>query len=110
MVDRGWAILCGNEPLSAFGKLLHDAWIAKQSLDEGVSNTLINEMYELGLRNGALGGKLLGAGGGGFLLFFAPPEMHGSLANAFSQSQMLRFKIDAPGSEVIFSSSNRSRV
>lgn len=104
MVDDGWAILTGNQPLSAFGDLLHQAWEAKRSLDDGVSNPAIDELYARGRAAGALGGKLLGAGGGGFLLFFAPPEKHPALQAAFADYQQLHVTLSAPGAEIIFAS------
>ncbi len=106
MVDQGWDILTSNKPLSEFGRLLHTAWQAKSSLDSGISNSEINRMYELGLDTGAVGGKLLGAGGGGFLLFFAPPEAHGRLRHVFANYPNFNVQINAPGSEIIFASPN----
>jgi D-glycero-alpha-D-manno-heptose-7-phosphate kinase len=103
MVDEGWDILTSGRPLSAFGELLHEAWMAKRSLDGGVSKAEIDALYDAGLHAGALGGKLLGAGGGGFLLFFAPPERHPALRAAFRELQTLEVKINAPGSQIIFS-------
>ncbi|MDE2291891.1 MAG: GHMP kinase [Elusimicrobia bacterium] len=104
MVDQGWDILAGGRSLTAFGALLHEAWMAKHSLDPRVSSPRIDALYARGRRAGALGGKLLGAGGGGFLLFFAPPEAHARLARSFSGSQVLSPAVDAPGSQVIFAS------
>ena len=103
MVDQGWDILTNNEPFSKFGELLHEAWIAKRSLDKSISNSEIDYMYELGRENGAWGGKLLGAGAGGFLLFFAPPEIHPKLKQVFTNHEILSIKINSPGSQVIFS-------
>lgn len=103
MVDEGWDILTGNRPLSAFGNLLHQAWIAKRSLSQVISNSEIDRLYQQGLEGGAWGGKLLGAGAGGFLLFFAPPETHPRLRSIFGDKQVLKVKINAPGSEIIFS-------
>ncbi len=103
MVDRGWEILTSNNSLSEFGVLLDRAWLAKRSLAKVISNPEIDEMYRLGRENGAWGGKLLGAGAGGFLLFFAPPEVHHKLKQVFSDRQVLAVKINAPGSEIIFS-------
>jgi D-glycero-alpha-D-manno-heptose-7-phosphate kinase len=103
MVDDGWDILTGNRPFSEFGELLHQAWIAKRSLDGGVSSSQIDDMYKMGLSAGAWGGKLLGAGGGGFLLFFSPPEKHKQLKEVFVNYQVLDFKINAAGSQIIFS-------
>jgi D-glycero-alpha-D-manno-heptose-7-phosphate kinase len=76
----------------------------KRSLDNGVSNAQIDRMYEEGRQAGAWGGKLLGAGGGGFLLLFAPPERHSALESVFSNYPALSVRINAPGSEVIHAS------
>lgn len=104
MVDEGWDVLVGDRPLSQFGALLDRAWRAKRSLDAGVSSGVIDDLYRRGREAGAWGGKLLGAGGGGFLLFFAPPEAHPTLAEAFAGHQVLEVRLAAPGSQVIFSS------
>jgi D-glycero-alpha-D-manno-heptose-7-phosphate kinase len=82
---------------------LHQAWEAKRGLDGGVSNVEIDEIYAAGRKAGAWGGKLLGAGGGGFMLFFAPPETHPKLREVFCGRQILDVKINAPGSQIIFS-------
>ncbi|BCL35889.1 hypothetical protein [Nostoc sp. MS1] len=103
MVDEGWDILTSNIPLSEFGALLHRAWLAKRSLDGGISNSEIDKIYQMGIEAGAWGGKLLGAGAGGFMLFFAPVEVHTYLQKVFSAQQILNVKINAPASQVIFS-------
>jgi D-glycero-alpha-D-manno-heptose-7-phosphate kinase len=103
MVDQGWEILTSNRCLSAFGQLLDEAWQAKRSLDRSISNPDIDHIYRQGRAAGAWGGKLLGAGAGGFMLFFAPPEVHGQLAKTFANHQILAVKINAPGSQIIFS-------
>ena len=103
MVDRGWDILNSHQCLSAFGELLDEAWVAKRSLDTVISNPDIDHLYQLGRDAGAWGGKLLGAGAGGFILFFAPPEVHPKLAEVFANHQVLSIKINAPGSQIIFS-------
>lgn len=105
MVDAGYDVLTGNHPLHEFGQLLHSAWIAKRSLEGGVSNDVIDEMYKRGLAAGAWGGKLLGAGGGGFMLFIAPPEKHGALRAAFQRDEHIPVRLNAPGSEVVFATS-----
>ena len=103
MVDKGWDILTSNQCLSAFGELLDQAWQAKRSLDVGISNGDIDRIYHQGREAGAWGGKLLGAGAGGFMLFFAPPSVHSHLAETFKDHQVLSVKINAPGSQIIFS-------
>jgi D-glycero-alpha-D-manno-heptose-7-phosphate kinase len=104
MAERGWDILTGAGSLSEFGRLLHEAWEAKRSLDTAVSTPEIDRMYDEGRSAGALGGKLLGAGGGGFLAFFIPPESRAACKRAFSPRPTLDLTIGAPGSQVIFSS------
>ena len=103
MAYAGHDILTGNKPLNEFGELLHAAWLAKRSLDGGISNPEIDEMYRQGREAGAWGGKLLGAGGGGFMLFFAPAEAQANIKAAFADHQILSVKLNAPGSQIIFS-------
>jgi len=103
MVDEGFNLLTGAESLQPFGTLLHEAWTAKRQLDDGISSLELDGMYRLGLDHGAWGGKLLGAGGGGFLLFVAPPEAHAGLAAAFHPKPSLHVRLNAPGSQIIFS-------
>ncbi|MDY6786294.1 MAG: GHMP kinase, partial [Cyanobacteriota bacterium] len=90
-------------PLFQFGELLHRGWVAKRSLDGGVSKPEIDQIYKMGLEAGAWGGKLLGAGGGGFILFFAPPETHKDLRKVFETFQVLEVNLNAPGAQIIFS-------
>jgi len=102
MVESGADILTSGRPLAEFGELLHEAWCAKRSLESEISSPEIDRVYELGRSAGALGGKLLGAGGGGFMLFFAPPETHARLGQVFAGYQLLKVKLNAPGSQIIF--------
>jgi D-glycero-alpha-D-manno-heptose-7-phosphate kinase len=103
MVYEAYDVLTSNRPWQEFGELLHRAWLAKQQLDTDVSVPEIDAMYEQGRTAGAWGGKLLGAGGGGFLLFFAPPEGHARLRDVFANRQLLPVRINAPGSQIIHS-------
>lgn len=103
MVDTGRNILTSGFSLESFGRLLHEAWLAKRSLEKSVSNSEIDDLYNLGIRAGAWGGKLLGAGGGGFLVFIAPPENHTAIRLALDTHQFLDIKLNAPGSKIIFS-------
>jgi D-glycero-alpha-D-manno-heptose-7-phosphate kinase len=102
MVDEGRDLLTDGGTLEAFGRLLHEAWLAKRSLETSVSNGEIDELYRRGLDAGAWGGKLLGAGGGGFILFLAPPETHPKLREAFADRFIMSCRINAPGSEIVF--------
>src|SRR5271155_5072843 len=75
MVDEAEAIVTDpNRSLDEFGKLLHQNWQIKRTLTQMISNSSIDEIYEAGISAGALGGKILGAGSGGFMLFFVPPD------------------------------------
>ncbi|TSC73244.1 MAG: D-glycero-alpha-D-manno-heptose-7-phosphate kinase [Parcubacteria group bacterium Gr01-1014_70] len=103
MAYDGYDLLIKNKPLKKFGLLLNEAWVQKRTLDSGVSNEKIDALYKRGLKAGAWGGKLLGAGGGGFILFFAPPSARAKLAKSFPKKDILPVKINAPGSQIIFS-------
>jgi D-glycero-alpha-D-manno-heptose-7-phosphate kinase len=87
---------------AAFGELLHEHWEHKKQRTAGVSNPQIDEWYDLGRRNGALGGKLVGAGGGGFLMFYA--EDHRRLRSAMTAAGLeeIRFRFDFEGTKVLF--------
>jgi D-glycero-alpha-D-manno-heptose-7-phosphate kinase len=100
-VDRAYDVLTGNGELSAFGRLLGETWIEKRQLDPSVSAPPIDRLYEAGIAAGALGGKLLGAGGGGFMLFFVPPERMARVRAALSGYYDVPIGIGAPGSTVV---------
>lgn len=88
--------------LDVFGEMLHENWILKKQMAEGVSSPQIDKWYETALKNGALGGKLLGAGGGGFLLFYAPESKHKQIIDALSDLMYQEFSFDSQGSKIIF--------
>ncbi|MEM3416111.1 MAG: hypothetical protein QW719_02095 [Candidatus Micrarchaeaceae archaeon] len=83
------------------GKLLHENWLLKKTLSSGITNDKIDSLYEEGIRNGAEGGKIIGAGGGGFLLFFAKPELHSRIQNALGLEKV-DFDFDYLGSRIIY--------
>jgi D-glycero-alpha-D-manno-heptose-7-phosphate kinase len=104
MVDRGWDLFtAGAFSAAALGELLHQAWLAKRSLAQEISSPEIDDLYRRAREAGALGGKLLGAGGGGFLLLVVPPELQPAVAAALPRTATLQVRVDAPGSQVIFS-------
>ena len=74
MVDEAEKILCTGQDINLFGELLHETWVLKRRLSDKVATTFIDDIYAKARAAGALGGKLLGAGGGGFMLFFVKPE------------------------------------
>jgi D-glycero-alpha-D-manno-heptose-7-phosphate kinase len=102
LVEQGLAILNSGRDLSAFGDLLHEAWQIKRSLSAKVSNPYVDGLYETSRAAGALGGKLTGAGGGGFLLLFVPPDRHLAVRAALSQLIHVPFKFEFAGSQIIF--------
>lgn len=102
MVTEGIHILTSDAPLTRFGELLHAAWLSKKSLSSAISNPHLDDMYETAVNAGALGGKLLGAGGGGFFLFYVEKEKQADVRQALKNYQELSFDFDRDGSKNIF--------
>ena len=90
-----------NNVLSDFGAILNEGWQRKRELSGGISNPKIDELYETALQNGATGGKLLGAGGGGFLLFYCPKDKQERLKNQLRLKQF-PFSFEHDGSSVVY--------
>ena len=102
MVDEGSKILSNaNIPLEEFGKLLDKTWRNKRSLSHMITNTKIDDLYNAAIKAGALGGKILGAGGGGFVLFFVNPEHQEKVKTALSNFTYVPFKFENTGSKVV---------
>lgn len=95
------ALECGQ--LSRFGELMHEHWEHKKTRSGGMSNPQIDEWYELALKNGAIGGKLVGAGGGGFLMFYAEDAERLRAAMQKAGLDEVRFRFDFEGTKVLFS-------
>jgi D-glycero-alpha-D-manno-heptose-7-phosphate kinase len=102
LVDESLSVLNGGQDISAFGTLLHEAWQAKRDLSAKVSNTRIDQIYGLAMAQGAVGGKLLGAGGGGFMLLFVPPEKQEKVRESLKKLIYVPFRFDSAGSQIIF--------
>lgn len=100
--DAMYAELTTNGFNERFGDALHQGWLRKQSLASSISNEAINEYYRKGIAAGARGGKLLGAGGGGFLLFYCDEEKQLAVEQAVGLP-LVNFFISAKGSRVVFS-------
>jgi len=101
MVDVSIDILVNQEKnIDDFGYLLNEGWRYKKSLSSLVSNNEVDEIYNSALKSGALGGKLLGAGGGGFILFYAPKENHQNIIKRLSHLIHVPFKFENLGSTV----------
>lgn len=91
-----------NGNVDALGELLDESWQLKKQLASKISNPDINELYETAIRAGAIGGKISGAGGGGFLLLYCKPEHQKSVRAALSHLKELPFRLEKDGSKVIF--------
>ncbi len=91
-----------NNNLDDFGRILHENWLLKKSLTSGISTGIVDEMYNKGIEAGALGGKLLGAGGAGFILFYCPKEKQGEFRDRIGNIQELNFGFDNYGSKIIY--------
>jgi len=113
MVQEGASLLRSRNGMPEFGRLLHTAWTVKKKMSSRISTGLLNEIYESGLSAGAWGGKLLGAGGGGFMMLFAPPERHAAIRERLKSLLYVPFALEDGGTRVIFyrlmSASNQLR-
>ena len=85
-----------------FGELLHRSWLLKRGLTTKITNNFIDEIYNIAIANGAIGGKLLGAGSGGFVLVFAEPKFHEKIRNSLSNLMEIPFKFETQGSSVLY--------
>jgi D-glycero-alpha-D-manno-heptose-7-phosphate kinase len=101
MVDEGIRIVQRRNDPGAFGRLLHESWQLKRSLTDRISTPLIDEIYDGARRAGATGGKILGAGGGGFLLLFVRPEEQGRVKGALDGLLHVPFTFETLGSRII---------
>jgi D-glycero-alpha-D-manno-heptose-7-phosphate kinase len=104
MVQQAFELkkLLQDNRIDDFGQLLHEGWLLKKTLTAGISNSEIDSLYQKGLNAGAVGGKLLGAGGGGFILFYCPEEKQVSFRKAMSGYRELPFHFDRQGSKIIY--------
>ncbi len=95
-------VLSSGKDLNAFGYLLHQAWEAKKSLQKEISNSTIDDCYARAIAAGAIGGKLLGAGGGGFLLFFCEPHLQDQVRATLSDLVYVPVRFERQGSKIIY--------
>ncbi|GBF33431.1 D,D-heptose 7-phosphate kinase [Desulfocucumis palustris] len=103
IVDEAVKILkSGPERIDDFGRLLHEQWLVKRGITSLISNSLIDQVYEAGRECGALGGKLLGAGGGGFFLFYARPQDQPKIRERLKTLLYVPFSFDYTGTQIIY--------
>lgn len=102
MVDDGIRVVQSSRCICGFGELLHEAWQAKRDLSANISNGVVDELYERAQENGAIGGKLIGAGGGGFLMLFVPPSAQSRVRESLTELLHVPFGFSRNGSQIIF--------
>lgn len=103
LCDEALSCLVNRQaPVSDLGKLLHEQWLIKRGLTKQISNDKIDEIYDTAMKCGALGGKLLGAGGGGFMLFYAPKERHAAIQDALNKKMFVPFRFEFTGSKIVY--------
>lgn len=102
MVDKALHVLSDSGNIRQFGELLHESWMYKRSLSKQVSTHEIDQIYERALQAGAIGGKLIGAGGGGFMMLFVAPEQQPAVRAALSHLIYVPFRFDYTGSQIIY--------
>ena len=103
--SEGFSVLNNKkEPLKRIGTLLNEQWIIKKTLTNQITNKNINDIYDIGIESGAVGGKLLGAGAGGFILFYVPKEKQNSVKDALKRKLFVPFRFDFTGSKIIYHS------
>jgi D-glycero-alpha-D-manno-heptose-7-phosphate kinase len=100
LVDEAEKILVSNSDIAEFGKLLDYSWHIKRGLTNDISTDYIDDINNTAKSNGAIGGKLMGAGGGGFMVLFAPPECHSRIHDALGNFIYVPFKFENEGSKI----------
>lgn len=102
MVDEAESILCADKDITLFGELLHETWMLKRQISSKIAPAFVDEIYARARQAGAIGGKLLGAGGGGFMLFFVKPEDKLNVCEALQDILLVPFDFESSGSQIIF--------
>ena len=102
---RAKKILEGSESLTIFGELLNDYWILKKKLSKNVTDKILDNLYAKIIKEGAVGAKLLGAGGGGFFLIYCKKKNQTELKKKLQKYEFVNFKFSNKGSEIIYPNS-----
>ncbi|MCC7061582.1 MAG: kinase [Planctomycetes bacterium] len=102
LVDESIDLLASDRPIEGFGELLDEAWSVKRSLGAGISTGEVDDVYQRAMAAGAIGGKITGAGGGGFLLLFVPPQNQQAVLDALPELVHVPFHFESSGSQIIF--------
>lgn len=102
LVNEAKKILYKNNFIKDFGNLLNEQWKIKKSYTSKISNPEIDSIYNTGIKSGAYGGKLLGAGGGGFILFIVDPKYQNRLKNKLSKLLHVPINLESLGSQIVY--------
>ena len=103
LTDEGERILTSSSSLDCFGELLDYSWKLKTTLADNITTDEINTLYETALKNGAVGGKLLGAGGGGFILLYVPEKYQSKIRTALDRYMFVPFSFENEGTKILYS-------
>tara|TARA_B100000123_G_scaffold272303_1_gene254486 strand:+ start:1063 stop:2067 length:1005 start_codon:yes stop_codon:yes gene_type:complete len=106
LVHEAKKILQKSNFIESFGKLLHEQWLMKRGFTTKITNKKIDDIYAAGIKSGAIGGKLLGAGGGGFMLFIAKPKYHSKIRKVLKKLLYVPVDLETLGSQIIYYSNN----
>ncbi len=109
MVEHAAGVLKGNGDIGEFGKLLHESWLLKRSLSESISTPEVDSIYEAAREAGAIGGKLIGAGGGGFILLFMPPGLRERVKERLKTLVCVPVKFEFSGSQIVFNDAGNGK-
>ncbi|MHB8361679.1 MAG: GHMP family kinase ATP-binding protein [Thermoplasmataceae archaeon] len=101
MTDKAYICL-NNGNFKSIGKMINENWLLKRQLSEGVSNPKIDQWYDIAIKSGAIGGKIIGAGGGGFMLFMAEPSKHKLIMKNLPDMKKQEFGFESEGSRIIY--------
>jgi D-glycero-alpha-D-manno-heptose-7-phosphate kinase len=102
MVDEGLKILSSDTDIRKFGELLAEGWEYKKQLSPNISNEKIDKLYNIAITNGAIGGKITGAGAGGMMLLFAEPKKHQKIISSLNGLVHVPFRFEFSGTTTIF--------
>jgi D-glycero-alpha-D-manno-heptose-7-phosphate kinase len=102
LVEDCWRILVNRGDIRQLGELIHEAWVCKRTLADNISSGWIDELYERGRKAGASGGKVLGAGGNGFLMLFCEPHLQNAVRGQLKELRPVEFGLEPEGSKIIY--------
>ncbi len=109
LLDELKKVLISGKKIDEVGRIIHESWTLKKKLSKAISNNLIDEIYLEAIKSGSTGGKILGAGAGGFLLFYVPKDSHEKFLQSMKKFIIVPFNFESRGSRVIYSVNNSNK-